>query len=157
MANTHLDVGDTFYVLSYRWWESWRYFVTVKWYNSEDNIRPSYFEKEEDFENVLSDYLLKFINFGFQNQQMIRKSSAKENFKFQVAKSFRDASIANEDNKESSRVKKMHAYNSKKNKNFLKFNKNSSDFDDSGYVGNIKKKITDLNMQESPKLNMSDK
>ena len=159
LANSHLEVGDTYYVLSYRWWEAWRYFVVVKWYNKEDNIRPSYIENEEDFETVLSEYLLKFITFSAQNRQMDRKSSARENFKVQLAKSFRDASIANEDNKESSGTKKINAYKSKKNKNknFLKFNKNSSEFDDSGYVGNIKKKITDLNRQDSPKLNMSEK
>lgn len=73
-----MEVGDTFYVLSYRWWESWKYFIATKSKNQQETLRASNLEEdEEDLDDVIEDYLYRVNSFNLHNVNINRKTSLK--------------------------------------------------------------------------------
>lgn len=73
-----MEVGDTFYVLSYRWWESWKYFISTKSKNQQETLRASNLEEdEEDLDDVIEDYLYRVNSFNLHNVNINRKTSLK--------------------------------------------------------------------------------
>jgi len=88
--------------LSHRWWESWKLFVTTKSIIQEDNRKPSIIEEEEDdFDEIVQNYLINIQPFNAIQNQLTRNVSMKKTRRSIGTRTHRDGSIAFEDNKDS--------------------------------------------------------
>lgn len=104
LKSCKLQAGDTYYVLSYRWWESWRHFVNSRSLAHHHQYNQPIINEEEevDFDNIVNEYLQGIIPFGGNQKQRTRNTSIRKNKKMKASKSQRDTSFKFEDNKDSS-------------------------------------------------------
>ena len=165
-----MQVGDTFYVLSHRWWESWKHFVNSKSSNQENEMRQSEIEEEEeDFEEIVQEYLIAIRPFDVIHTQRgrnmsIHRNNRKSNGK--LTNRGQNTPYA-EDIKDNSSLHNKHENRkdddtdrnkvSSKSKSKGKTPKDLSIVDASYDTGGIKRQINNLRKQETPKSSMYQK